>query len=112
MRAIFCLLLLVAMPLGANPIVVYPDGSQYTLKDGERIYIQSGHQEVFARPDFTNGNVYFTKKESLDTLDPSASPTDGLEPGSPEWCEAYAPLLYSTGYSFDDQIYLRACTGG
>ena len=94
MRVMFCLLLAFSMPLASNPIVVYPDGSQYTLKDGERIYIQSGHQEVFAR------------------ADPSASPTDGLAPGSPEWCEAYAPLLYSNGYSFDDQLYLRACSGG
>lgn len=109
MRAIFCLLLLVAMPLGANPIVVYPDGSQYTLKDGERIYIQSGHQEVFARADYKNGNVYFTKKESLDTVDPTASPTDGLEPGSAEWCDVYVPYKY--GYTWEDQVYERGCKG-
>ena len=52
MRVMFCLLLAFSMPLASNPIVVYPDGSQYTLKDGERIYIQSGHQEVFARADY------------------------------------------------------------
>ena len=93
--------------LSANPVIVYPNGSQYTLQDHEVIYIQQGAGKVFNKANYKNGNIYFTVKDSLSSIDPDAEPTDGMEPGSDEWCEVYVP--FENGYTWDDQIWQRAC---
>ena len=90
----------------SQTVIYYEDGTSYTVKDNEHVYVsQAG--KMYQKKDYNNGNVYFTHKTPNDQLDPEASPTDGLEPGSPEWCDAYTPYQY--GYTWDDQIYERAC---
>ena len=95
-----------AVSVSAQTVIYYEDGTAYTLKDGEHVYVSKARR-VYQKKDYDNGNVYFTHKKPNDQIDPEASPTDGMEPGSPEWCEAYIP--YQDGYTWDDQIYERAC---
>ena len=93
-----------------NPVIVYPNGSQYTLKDGEVIYIHHGSQDVYAKSDYNNGNIYFTSKDALNSTDPEADPLEDIIPGSEEWCEKYVP--FTEGYTWDDQMWQRACQEG
>ena len=86
---------------------IYSDaGTAYTLTDNEHVY-GSKARRAYQKKDYDNGNVYFTHKKPNDLKDPEATPTDGMEPGSPEWCEAYVP--YQNGYTWDDQLYERGC---
>lgn len=95
-----------AMFASAQTVIYYEDGTAYTLKDNEHVYVSKAGK-MYQKKDYKNGNVYFTHKKPNDEVDPEASPTDGMEPGSPEWCDVYVPYQY--GYTFDDQIWQRYC---
>lgn len=90
----------------AQTVIYYEDGTAYTLKNDEHVYVSKA-RKMYQKKDYDNGNVYFTHKTPNDEIDPEESATDGLEPGSPAWCDAYTPYLL--GYTWDDQIYERAC---
>ena len=97
---------LLAIPAFGQTVIYYEDGTAYTLKNDEHVYVSKA-RKMYQKKDYKNGNVYFTHKTPNDEVDPQASPTDGMEPGSPEWCDAYVPYQY--GYTFDDQIWRRYC---
>ena len=83
-------------------VINYPDGSTYTLKNGEKVFV---HPSVmYVKQEYTNtGNVLFSKRvpwPNRDYVEPEATNADGLTPGSPEWCETYVP--YENGYTFSD----------
>ena len=63
----------------------YDDGSTYTLGEREKIYVSTG--KLFDKKNYSNGNVYFTKRAEHARRDYVAQPTDGLT--GHEWCEAY-----------------------
>ena len=98
--------LLFAVPAFGQTVIYYEDGTAYTLKDNEYVYVSQA-RKMYQKKDYTNGNVYFTHKKPNSEVDPQASPTDGMEPGSDEWCDVYVPYQY--GYTFDDQIWQRYC---
>lgn len=105
---VFVVTLLISFAVSAQTIIYYEDGSVYTLKEYEKIFI-STTGKMYRKQSYRNGNVFFTNVGPNENVDPEAVVTDGMEPGSDEWCEAYIP--YQLGYTFDDQIYERACTG-
>jgi len=92
----------------SQTIIYYEDGSVYTLKEYEKIFV-STTGKMYRKQSYRNGNVFFTNVGPNENVDPEALVTDGMEPGSEEWCEVYVP--YQLGYTFDDQIYERACRG-
>ena len=100
---------LVVFSASSQTVIYYDDGTAYTLKDDEHVYVSKA-RKMYQKKDYKNGNVYFTHKKPNDQVDPEESATDGLEPGSPAWCDAYTPYLL--GYTWDDQIYERACDQG
>jgi hypothetical protein len=97
---------LFVIPAFGQTVIYYEDGTAYTLKDNEYVYVSQA-RKMYQKKDYTNGNVYFTHKKPNSQVDPQASPTDGMEPGSDEWCDVYVPYQY--GYTFDDQIWQRYC---
>ena len=105
---VFVVTLLISFAVSAQTIIYYEDGSVYTLKEYEKIYI-STTGKMYKKQSYNNGNVFFTNVRPNENFDPEALATDGMEPGSEAWCEAYVP--YQLGYTFDDQIYERACRG-
>ena len=86
-------------------IIDYPDGSTYTLEDNESVFVSN--QAVYTKTTYKTGGVHFRPLEANTDRDFVPSATDGMEPGSAEWCEVYVP--YTQGYSFNDQIWERAC---
>lgn len=92
----------------AQTVIYYEDGSVYTLKPNENVFV-STVGKMYKKQSYKNGNVYFKHLMPNEEVDYEAQPYDGMKKGSEEWCEAYAPYLYADGYTFDDQIYLRYC---
>ena len=106
--ALALLFSLFPISLCAQTVIYYEDGSVYTVQPNEHVYVETA-RKMFTKKGYKNGNEYFTFTEPSDKVDYQPEPYDGLEEGSPEWCEAYAPFLYANGYTFDDQLYIRSC---
>ena len=106
--AITMLLLLLPLPLLSQTVIYYDDGSVYTVQPNEKVYVETA-RKMYTKKGYKNGNEYFTFTEPNERVDYEPEPYDGLEPGSEEWCEAYAPFLHANGYTFDDQMYIRYC---
>lgn len=102
---------LVSSSAFAQTVIYYEDGTTYTVQPNEKVYVETA-SKMYRKKSYKNGNEYFTHTKPSEKVDYEPEPYDGMSPGSPEWCEAYAPYLYANGYTFDDQLYLRACTGG
>lgn len=95
--------------ISAETVINYDDGSTYTLKEGQEIYITTQNSTLFKRKLYKNKNTYFTAQEPWAKRDyvPDPDGTDDMVIGSHEWCEAHD--LHANGYSFDDQYWYRAC---
>ena len=89
----------------SQTVINYDDGSTYTLEDNEHIFVTT--HNVYSKTTYSKGGVYFKPVDENKKRDFVASETDGMEPGSDEWCEVYVP--YTNGYTFDDQLWERAC---
>lgn len=92
-------------------VILYEDGSQYTLLNGEKIYVS--YNDLFQKQTYLNsGRLVFTPLIPNPKRDytPDANPSDGLTPGGPEWCAVYVP--YQNGYTFEDQTFQKYCTAG
>jgi hypothetical protein len=92
-------------------VINYPDGSTYTLKNGEEVFVAPGF--LYVKQEYTNtGNILFSKRvpwPKRDYVEPEATDADGLTPGSPEWCETYVP--FQNGYTFTDGLWQSSCSG-
>ena len=105
-------LMIAALVLGvsqtsAETVINYDDGSTYTLENGEEIYISTPGKPLFGRRQYSNGDVYFTLQTPWITRDYVPTESDGLDPGSHEWCEAYIP--WSEGLTFSMITWQRYC---
>jgi hypothetical protein len=100
--------LLFSSSVFGQTVIYYEDGSVYTLKPNENVFV-STVGKMYRKQSYKNGNVHFKHLLPNEEVDYEAQPYDGIEKGSEEWCEAYAPYLYVNGYTFDDQTYERAC---
>jgi len=108
MKTLAAFLAVFVSSAAAQTVIYYEDGTTYTVQPNEKVYVETA-SKMYRKKNYKNGNVYFTHTTPSDKVDYEPEPYDGLSPGSPEWCEAYAPYLYANGYTFDDQLYIRSC---
>jgi hypothetical protein len=102
-------LVLFSSAVFGQTVINYPDGSTYTLEDGQQIYISTSNSALFKRQLMKNKDTFFRVQKPWEKRDHVPEETDGMEPGSDEWCEVYVP--FQNGYTFDDQMWQRACQG-
>lgn len=105
MKYLLASLFLISSTAFGQTVIDYDDGSTYTLEENESIFISN--RAVFSKKTYNTGAVYFTPVEANTKRDYVASPTDGMEVGSHEWCKAYVP--WSEGYTFNMQAWQRFC---
>lgn len=101
----------------AQTYITYEDGSIYTVPEEEKVYVTE--KRVFS---FTKGEGLYRFDELLANAvrdgedDPVVDDPVVDEPpvidetpteGSHEWCKAHQ--LFATGFSFDDQLFIRVC---
>ena len=87
------------------PVINYPDGSKYTLKNGEEVYVSDG--PMYIRQDYANtGDVIFKKRPPWPKRDyEQTEPANTGNPGEHAWCKAFEPA----GYSFALVSFYRYC---
>ena len=105
MKYLLASLFLFSSAVFSQTVIEYDDGSTYTLDDRENVFVST--RPLFTKKTYSNGAVNFTPVEANSDRDYVASPTDGIEIGSAEWCEAYVP--WSEGYTFNMQAWQRFC---
>lgn len=108
MKAIAAILAVFVSSASAQTVIYYEDGTTYTVQPNENVYVETA-KKMYRKKSYKNGNEYFTHATPSEKVDYEPEAHEGMEPGSDEWCEAYAPHLYANGFTFDDQLYLRAC---
>jgi len=87
------------------PVITYQDGSTYTLKNGEEVYVNAG--PMYIRQDFANtGDVIFKKRPPWPKRDYTQTPSVNTgNPGEHEWCKDFV----MEGYSFAYLSWTRYC---
>lgn len=104
----FCLfLLLFSGSAFGETVINYDDGSTYTLKDNQEIYISTPNSTLFTRQILNNKNTYFRAQSPWTKRDYVPQPQDDHAVGSHEWCKAYIP--WSEGLTFDMITWQRGC---
>ena len=109
---------LLAAPVAAQTYITYPDGSMYTVPEESSVVVTD--RKVFS---LTKTEKKFTFSEAdpnalRDGEEPTEEPVDEVEPpkpvepeppkeGSHEWCKEHQ--LFATGFSFEDQTFVRVC---
>ena len=68
MRALLALAVLVALGATAQTVILYDDGTQYTVSDSEHVYV-SYYSKLYQRNTYSKGDVFFKN---------SAKPKAGL----------------------------------
>jgi hypothetical protein len=98
---------LVALGATAQTVILYDDGSQYTLKNNEKIYVTT-YSKLYQLQQYGQGDF------KLNKILPSAGrdhvyvePSGQGALGSRQWCETYIP--WSEGLSFDMIAWQRSC---
>ena len=104
----FCLfLLLFSTSTFGETVVNYDDGSTYTLKDNQEVYISTSNSVLFKRKIMSNKDTFFTAQQPWESRDYVPTPVDDMQPGSHLWCKTYVP--WSEGLTFDMVMWQRAC---
>ena len=100
-------LALLASPLALAQIYIdYPDGTTYTVKEHERVFVTPA--DVYIKNTYQDGGVYFQRIHPSTRRDSTYTPPVGeqYQTGSHEWClnlDATAP------YSFETVTWDRLC---
>ena len=100
-------LALLASPLALAQIYIdYPDGSTYTVKEHERVFVTPA--DVYIKNGYQDGGVYFRRIHPSIQRDSTYQPpvTEGYQVGSHEWCLNFDTTVL---YSFDMQTWVRLC---
>ena len=107
MRNLLVLSFLFSFSASAATVITYDDGSTYTLRGREEVYISTPNKEMFKRREYRNGDQHFIAQIPWPQRDYVSQPTDGLDVGSHEWCAAFIP--WSEGLTFGQQAWDRYC---
>ena len=96
---------LTTMFVSADTVILYDDGSQYTVEDNEHIFI-SNYQKLYYQQRYSRGDVLFhltlpNTKRDVEYIE-NPNPV-----GSHEWCESHD--LHANGYTFEDQVWYKSC---
>ena len=96
----------------AQTVINYEDGSTYTVKNGENIFITT-NDNLWLRQLYSKGDVYFRKQVPWPKRDYVPGPNDNnpvvqaSQVGSHEWCKAYTP--WGEGLTFSMVAWQRYC---
>ena len=105
MKRVIGLLAAVSTIVFAEPVILYDDGSQYTVEDGEHVYV-SNYSRLYHLQQYTKGDIQLRKV--LPWAGRDQVYVENSNPmGTREWCEAHD--LHANGYTFDDQVWYRSC---
>jgi hypothetical protein len=107
LRLMIAALALSTAQASAETVINYDDGSTYTLEDGQEIYISPEGRALFKRQILKNKDTFFRAQQPWTKRDYVAQETDGMDPGSHAWCEAYIP--WSEGLTFNMVTWQRYC---
>lgn len=107
--ALTIFLTMVSLSAYGETVINYDDGSTYTLKDNEVIYVAPAQRKHYTLKTYSKGDVIFRPQEPWASRDYVADPdgTDDMAVGSHEWCKAYVP--WHEGLTFDMISWQRAC---
>ena len=88
-----------------QPVITYEDGSTYTLKNGEDVYVSGS--PMYIRQDYANtGDVIFKKRPPWPKRDSEQTPSVNTgNPGEHEWCKDFK----IEGFSFAYLSWTRYC---
>jgi hypothetical protein len=100
---------LVTIGARAETVINYDDGSTYTLKENQEIYISRLKVPLFTRSFKSNKDTFFHVQKPWTKRDyvPDEDGTDEMAVGSHEWCKAYIP--WHEGLTFNMISWQRAC---
>ena len=90
----------------SQTVITYDDGSTYTVKDNQDVYVSSNNSSLFKRR-IQGKDTFFYVQEPWASRDYVSNPADDYEVGSHEWCKAYVP--WSEGLTFDMVTFQRTC---
>jgi len=100
-------LALLASPLALAQIYIdYPDGSTYTVKEGENVFVTPAN--VYMKSTYQDGSVSFKRIHPSTRRDSSyvAPVSEQYQPGSHEWCLNFNTAL---PYTFETVTWKRLC---
>ena len=106
MRAFLALAALFAFGASAQTVILWDDGTQYTVKDGEHVYI-SDHRKLYVLKQYSKGDIKLTKVSPSDKRDYVRAFEPAGSVGSHEWCESYEP--WGEGLTFDMVSWQVGC---
>tara|TARA_R100000908_G_scaffold63615_1_gene45113 strand:+ start:147 stop:539 length:393 start_codon:yes stop_codon:yes gene_type:complete len=91
----------------AQTYIDYPDGSTYTLQDGENIYVTPA--DLYIKNAYKDGGVFFKRVYPSTKRDSTYTTYTGEEypVGSHGWCKNYVP--WSEGLTFSMISWQRYC---
>jgi len=103
--ALCALTILASADAHADTFITYDDGSTYTLKENERVFVTE--RRLFGLTQ-TEGVFSFGEQPPNDKRDYTDEDSyENYPVGSEEWCELYEP--WSEGLTFNMQWWLRSC---
>jgi len=108
MKGVFVALIsLFSLGAVAQTYIDYPDGSTYTLKEGESIYVTPA--DLYIKNAYQDGSVHFKRMYPSTARDSSFIPYAGEQfpVGSHGWCKNYTP--WSEGLTFSMISWQRYC---
>jgi len=92
--------------LSAQIYIDYPDGTTYTVKDHERVFVTPA--DVYMKNSYQNGGIYFQRIHPSTKRDSTYTPPvdEGYQVGSHEWCLNFD---ITAPYSFETATWKRLC---
>lgn len=107
MRKLFILLSVVSASVMAKTVILYDDGTQYTVENNEKVYV-SNYSQLHYLKQYSNGDIKLRKiLPSVKRDHVYQEPSGEGELGSAEWCETYVP--WSEGLNFNMTAWQRVC---
>ena len=104
MKKLIALLAAVSTMAFAKTVILYDDGSQYTVEDSEHVYV-SNYSRLYQLKQYSKGDIQLRKVSPWTGRDQVY--VENPNPmGTREWCEAHD--LHANGYTFDDQVWYRS----
>lgn len=88
---------LFALGAMAQTVILYDDGTQYTVDASEHVYV-SNYRKLYQLKQYSKGDIQLNKVLPSEKRDyvPVVEPSGAV--GSHEWCESYEP--WSEGLTF------------